>query len=701
MTTGHIDLAVLLRGMANREVPRTEANIQSDLRTLLLAAPLELEEGDLVDIVLEQQAGGGRRIDVEAGLCVFEVKRDLRKGNVRNEAERQLAGYVASRSETMQQRYVGVLTDGAEWHLYHLADDKLNAISSFLVDPKRPDVEGLSVWLEGVLGTAAIVPTPTEIERRLGAASSGHAIDYAELGKLYARHREIPTVRLKRELWARLLTTAFGTGFSDTDELFVEHTLLVVMAEVIAHAVMGIDPTAQDVEPAAIVQGQLFATAQVYGVVEADFFDWVVEVDGGAQFVRVLARRLSRFAWHNVEHDVLKVLYESIISAAQRKKLGEYYTPDWLADRIVNATVTEPLEQRVLDPACGSGTFLFHAVRRYLEATQAEGISNGHALTVLTHRVIGMDIHPVAVTFARVTYLLAIGADRLQADDRPAISIPVYLGDSIQWGQEHTLFTSDALVIPTVGGGLRASELRFPHRTLADAGRFDELVGELTGLATSRPRESAAPPIKAVLCRYAVHPEDEATLNDTFRKLHRLYNEGRNHIWGYYVRNLARPVWLSRPENRVSVLVGNPPWLSFRFMTAEMQREFRTLSEERGLWAGAAVATNQDLLRTLRIASHRTVSSERWPLWFRDAIGDPKSTAIRGLPHGPLRAARPEVPDSSVRSGVGPSRCKARFLPCAVLRGQGEAWEFCRAARDGSAGVVGPPRKDQRCLASR
>jgi hypothetical protein len=226
------------------------------------------------------------------------------------------------------------------------------------------------VWLEGVLGIAAIVPTPTEIERRLGAASSGHAIDYAELGKLYARHRDIPTVRLKRELWARLLTTAFGTGFSDTDELFVEHTLLVVTAEVIAHAVMGIDPIAQDVEPAAIVQGQLFATAQVYGVVEADFFDWVVEVDGGAQFVRVLARRLFRFAWHNVEHDVLKVLYESIISAAQRKKLGEYYTPDWLADRIVNATVTEPLEQRVLDPACGSGTFLFHAVRRYLEATQ-------------------------------------------------------------------------------------------------------------------------------------------------------------------------------------------------------------------------------------------------------------------------------------------------------------------------------------------
>lgn len=582
--------------MADRDAQRTEANVQSDLHTLLLAAPLELEERKL-EVVLEQQAGGRRRIDVEAGLCVFEVKRDLRRGTVCEEAEAQLAGYVAARARTMKQRYVGVLTDGAEWRLYHLSDGILHPVSVFNVDSKKPDVEGLTVWLEGVLATAAIVPTPTEIDRRLGASSPGHAIDYAELSRIYARHRDAPTVRLKRELWARLLTTAFGTGFIDSDELFVEHTLLVATAEVIAHAVMGLDPTSQDVSATAIVEGQLFASSQVYGVVEPDFFDWLVEVEveGGEQFVRVLARRLSRFAWRDVEHDILKVLYESIISSSQRKQLGEYYTPDWLAERVVDATVTDPLGERVLDPACGSGTFIFHAVRRYLEAACAKNIPNGTALAGLTQHVIGMDIHPVAVTFARVTYLLAIGPERLQADDRPPISIPVYLGDSIQWGQERTLFTSDALVIPTVTGQLWASELRFPQRVLADAGRFDQLVGELARLATNRTRGSAAPPIKALFRRYAVHPDDEQVITGTFKTLCQLYDAGRDHIWGYYVRNLARPVWLSRPENRVDVLVGNPPWLAYRFMTTSMQKEFRNLSEERQLWSGAKVATSQDL----------------------------------------------------------------------------------------------------------
>ena len=43
------------------------------------------------------------------------------------------------------------------------------------------------------------------------------------------------------------------------------------------------------------------------------------------------------------------------------------------------------------------------------------------------------------------------------------------------------------------------------------------------------------------------------------------------------------------------MLVGNPPWLAYRFMTEKMQKAFRDYSTERGLWHGAKVATHQDL----------------------------------------------------------------------------------------------------------
>ena len=75
----------------------------------------------------------------------------------------------------------------------------------------------------------------------------------------------------------------------------------------------------------------------------------------------------------------------------------------------------------------------------------------------------------------------------------------------------------------------------------------------------------------------------------------RLHDDNRDHIWSYYVRNLVRPVWLSRLENRVHVLVGNPPWLSYRHMPADMQDVFRKMSDDMGLWHGKTVAPTQDL----------------------------------------------------------------------------------------------------------
>jgi SAM-dependent methyltransferase len=569
--------------------------VQSNLHMLLTTGPFSLVEGEVADIVLEAPAGQRRRIDVEAGFTVFEVKRDLRVGRVRQDAVVQLTGYVASRVETMRQRYVGVLTDGAEWHLYSLVGDELALISSLVVDARTPDVDALCLWLEVVLGTTEkVTPTPREIAARLGADSPAHALDFADLTALYQANGDLPAVMLKRRLWAKLLTTALGTAFSDDDRLFVEHTLLVTMAEIIAHAVVGIDTADPAVSPAVLVRGGLFGQAQVTGVVDHDFFDWVAEVPGGEQWIRTLARRLAKFAWDQVDHDVMKVLYESVISTDERHRLGEYYTPDWLADEVVSKVVTDPLTQRVLDPGCGSGTFLFHAVRRYLRAAEAAGTSSAEAVVGATSHVAGIDVHPVAVTFARVTYLLAIGMERLRAPDRPPVAIPVYLGDSVQWGHGETLMHADGLSI-LADDGSWADELRFPERLLTDAGKFDQLVSTLSDRAANRAPGTPVPSLTAVFRRFSVDRDDEQVLVETFATMCRLHDEGRDHIWGYYVRNLARPVWMAQPANRVDALVGNPPWLAYKFMPGAMQSAFRELSDSRNLWAGATVAPHQDL----------------------------------------------------------------------------------------------------------
>jgi hypothetical protein len=298
----------------------------------------------------------------------------------------------------------------------------------------------------------------------------------------------------------------------------------------------------------------------------------------------------------------------------------------------------------------------------------------GDSLPGLTLHVLGMDLHPVAVTLARVTYLLAIGRDRLTHPDRGPIQVPVYLGDAVQWKREaDDLFSGGNLVIETDDQKqLFESELRFPEELLEDPERFNLLVESMTKLACSRKPGSAVPRLSGLYQKYAVPPDARKTLDTTFRTLCDLHDEGRDHIWSYYVRNLARPWWLALQDNRVNVLIGNPPWLAFRFMTEPMQKAFRDYSEERGLWHGAKVATHQDLSGLFVV---RAV--ERYlRIGGRFAFVMPNAAIDRGQFQG-FRTGRYKRPDAAnpVAIAFGPAwdlrRIRPHFFPrgSAVLSG--------------------------------
>ncbi|RIJ60534.1 SAM-dependent DNA methyltransferase [Clavibacter phaseoli] len=577
--------------------------MQQALSGFLTIAPLGLIQGQVAKVEVPTGDGTRRRIDVEFGKLIVEVKKDLAVALAISRAEPQLNGYLKTKRDETGDEYAGIVTDGVIWILYTLAGDELREVQRWELRKVDSDaVDRLVAWLDSILLTGPkLKPTPARIEERLGASSPRFKLDRARLQALYDAHGASPEIALKRDLWARLLRTALGTNFEDDSALFLDHTLLVIEAEIIAHLAVGLDPS--DLRAGALLAGDTFKQSGIHGVVEADFFDWPAYVPGGAAVVTDLVRELVQFDWAAVEHDILKHLYEAIISTETRKGLGEYYTADWLAEMIVQERVTDPLNQKVMDPACGSGTFVFHAVRRFLEAADAAAIPNAEALDLLQDSVFGMDIHPVSVVLARVTYLLAIGQERLS--DRNVLSIPVFLGDSIQWGRGTAALNSDVFTIEVDGEDLAASEseegtlggfaesLTFP---LGDnPGELDLLISDITDLASeyhddSQPIASISHILDArgVTCR-----DHRQTLTKTFGTLCGLNARGRDHIWGYFVRNQLRPLWLAR--HPVDVLIGNPPWVAYRYMTRLMQVEFKRMLETRQLWAGGSVATNQDL----------------------------------------------------------------------------------------------------------
>ena len=76
--------------------------------------------------------------------------------------------------------------------------------------------------------------------------------------------------------------------------------------------------------------------------------------------------------------------------------------------------------------------------------------------------------------------------------------------------------------------------------------------------------------------------------------MQRLHDEGRNHIWAYYTRNMVRPVALSRAK--VDVVVGNPPWLTYNRTASIMREEMQRLSQDQySIWAGGRYATQHNI----------------------------------------------------------------------------------------------------------
>lgn len=399
--------AVVKRLVNPDVVGRTEADIQSDIKVLLLGGEFELDAPRLEE---QLDDGSRRRIDIGVGATVIEVKRTLVDGAADDEIA-QLAGYVQTRVQQTGGRYNGILTNGRIWWLFEFdpATDEFQRRSIFELS-QIDRAADLIAWLQAVLATHSnVVPSQRTIEELLGSSSPAYAQDIAYLHGLYRQVSDDPTVQLKRDLWARLLRSALGTGFEDHEQLFLDHTLLVIEAAIIGHGVMDIPLEELISHPETALDGGIFKDADIYNVVEADFFNWVLSAEHGQAFIRHLIRRIAAFNWHNVEHDVLKVLYESIINPATRKSMGEYYTPDWLAEGIVTKAVTKPLEQKVLDPSCGSGTFIFHTVRHIIRAAAEAGWENRKIVSHLEEHVFGLDLHPVSVLLARVTYLLALG----------------------------------------------------------------------------------------------------------------------------------------------------------------------------------------------------------------------------------------------------------------------------------------------------
>jgi len=177
----------------------------------------------------------------------------------------------------------------------------------------------------------------------------------------------------------------------------------------------------------------------------SDLFDWWTDAEK-LEESRTLCEALAeavlsvfQFDFAGLSGDLLGTLYQSYFDPETRKALGEFYTPPEVVEFILDHAGYEGVTvrtARLLDPACGSGTFLVHALQRYLKANATRDPATVLEELIWGLRITGFDINPFACLMAQVNYaaqILHLYAKALTRNPEFAIPLlPIFRTDSLR-----------------------------------------------------------------------------------------------------------------------------------------------------------------------------------------------------------------------------------------------------------------------------
>ena len=515
------------------------------------------------------------RIDAFLGNLIIEFKKILDRRSL-DEAESELRRYISilwTQQREHRVSYVVIATDGIKFVSYRprtvVEEEDVTLDDVFLDQIDRIDLTKTKpgpafVWLDRYMLTETLRPATAEaFSNEFGLNKPVFNDTEAFLKEAWKSNKE----SVLYEQWAGFLRIVYGSSV-DSEDLFIRHTYLATLAKLLAYS--SFSGGALPVSPEQIVEileGRVFEKWNVHNFLEEDFFSWVARSESGIKAANVLLERLASYDLTTIDEDILKSLYQELVDPQARHDLGEYYTPDWLAELMVEKAIGDDPNKTVLDPACGSGTFLAASIRTKKQLLRKK--KPREQLEMVLNSIKGVDVHPLAVILSRTNFLAALGTDLLSARRGP-VSVPVYLADSMRLPDLDVGISSgiksfkikaekkilrlplDIAKDPTLTDRV-VEVVRDYARTVADNGKakledFENLQSQRIQLDTEN---------KIVM-------NDSKVLFETAQTMAELIKEKKDTVWAFILKNLYKPLFLR--DQKFDVVIGNPPWLSYRYV---------------------------------------------------------------------------------------------------------------------------------------
>ncbi|MGE0083397.1 MAG: N-6 DNA methylase [Desulfococcaceae bacterium] len=500
-------------------------------------------------------------------------------------AKEQLAGYMLGQFRSGEgYNFTLIASDCITWKVFapdvsqlenleKLTEDQLvlNEVESASFTLAEDNADDFYWWIDRFLfKEQKQKATLKRIEESFGHQSSVFIESFRLLAVHFNDVKKYGDVQVSLDQWKRFLSIAYGI-FDDSEKNFLIHTYLSIFSKMLTYAAVSNADYIDDDDLKGIISGGIFSRHNLQNFVENDFFHWINSersFSGLKKIFRLVAQEISSYDFSEVDEDILKGVYQELTDLDTRHALGEYYTPDWLCERIVNEFYFKSGD-KILDPACGSGSFLRAVVHRMKECNP------GITAEKLIENIYGIDIHPLSVQIAKTTVLLAFGREITKA--KKPVHINVILANTLlaPEGVEN-LFGSEFTM------HIDQNSLRLSTKIFDDMALFDEALEICEDLAEQtlhKKKENRQNFEKSLLIQ---HKDLDSKITDSFYQIYESLKlakeQGRDSIWRFIVQNLYKPYFL---KEKFDYVIGNPPWFTYNSIrNEEYQKQLYDLADK-------------------------------------------------------------------------------------------------------------------------
>jgi len=397
--------------------------------------------------------------------------------------------------------------------------------------------------------------------------------------KLYDNYKNNDRIRPLILAYKNALTIIYGKKVVEhkIKQLFAIHTLI----QLIANGILSFT-----------LDGQISSKEDLTGrykkySVALPFLEWLYilyeagEIDGEIleELLREIRRRILALDWQQKTKDIFRLLYEEFIAPEDRRSFGEYYTPLWLV-KFMADNIGKFNNKIILDPFCGSGTFLDESFRRKLK----EGASPSAAI----REIIGFDINPIAVMLARAELLISY---KTYAKDEKEYPTPlVFYINSAEFLEAHVATTRKLFAhtnayekpiflyhIKELTEIIKPASFEYNRVVLQDIETFERALKLILEEAAKNPSDAhqkLREQIKMLTksdegqkIKYFFDAIDEQKLANLIKK----YGDG---VWAVSISSFFAIDLIIK--NKIDIITSNPPWINL----TEVHGEYGTLLKE-------------------------------------------------------------------------------------------------------------------------